>query len=938
MPDASLSHLHLRFDVFEVDEREARLTRQGQPLAVPPKVFGLLCELARRPNELVSKDELLDAIWGHRFVSESVLKSTISDLRTLLGDTVKQPRFIETVPRRGYRFIASAAVGPTAEPEIKLLPLIGRALELHSLQATWAEAVAGRRRIVWVAGEAGIGKTSLIERFVAGLGGDVTVAYGHCVEQHGAGEPYLPVLEALASLCRDDSTLPVLLRHVAPTWLVQMPWLASEAELAALRAQLAGVSPERMLRELGELLDRLSQERPLLLVTEDLHWSDQATLRLMDHIARRRSPARLMWLASFRLTDVLVEAHPLRALRHELKLHRLVDELVLDPFSEREVGDYLAARLPGHGSGDAAEALARALHARTDGLPLYLANVVDEAVARGEALTEARFGEQLPVPESLAGVIARQIEKLPAEHRALLEAASVCGVEFAAAVVAETLQRPLAWVNDQGDALAQGQQWLRVVGIEPLPDGTMQGRYAFRHALYRQVLYQGLGGAQRARLHGCIAAAMARGNSVAAAELALQFELALQPMAALSHYAEAARAVLRRFAPAQAMALIAHALSLLPVCPSGPERDRLELALLGSRIAAMQTLNLAAPEAQATYERVHALRAYWADATSGLDIELGWIQFTSGHYEHALAMALAADGEGGALRQVARCNLLGTTLSYMGRLDEARRHLEEGLAAREELGEQLDQARAVVDLEVSLRCRLGQTLAHLGDIDAAQAQIAMANERAARLGPFAQRLGLMFAGLLAIQRDDAQTALEAARALLHLADAQGVTQAEGPARWLLGWAKVRAGEAVEGHALIVAGDRCDHELGLQRGRSGVLGHAAAALLQAGRLPEAQAQLEQAMELAQRMGERLYLPDLLLLRARIAHASGRTAEAEDGLHAAWQEAEAQQANWWVQRVLQELSGWRELRRDEQRALAAARAAVRFTALPSVIITP
>jgi len=939
MPDAA--PLHLRFDAFEVDEREARLTRQGQPLAAAPKVFGLLCTLARRPNELLSKDELLDAIWGHRFVSDSVLKSTISDLRMLLGDDVKQPRFIETVARRGYRFIgtvATVATGAVAVPAAGLPPLIGRAEEQRHLHALWAEALGGRRRMAWIAGEAGIGKTSLIEHFMAGLGGDVTVAHGHCIEQHGAGEPYMPVLEALAALCRDDAGLPALLRQVAPTWLLQMPWLADETELAGLRAQLAGAGQERMLRELGELLDRLSRERPLLLVTEDLHWSDRATLRLMDHIARRRSPARLMWLASFRLVDILVDEHPLRALRHELKLHGLADEQVLDPFSEREVADYLAARQPRQAAGDATEALAQGLHAQTDGLPLYVANVVDEAIARDEVLTPARLGESMPVPESLAGVIGRQIERLPAEHRALLEAASVCGVEFGAATVAEALQRPLDWVNDRGDALARGQQWLKVGRVGYLPDGTVEGRYTFRHALYRQVLYQGLGGVRRARLHGSVAEALlrvhAQGGGVTAAELALQFELAGQPMSALRHYAEAAQAALRSFAPPEAMALVTHALSLLPACPGGPDRDRLELLLLGSRVAALQLQNLSAPEAQATYERVRALRAYWADATSGLDIELGWVEFSSGRYEQALAIAQAAHaengGEVGTLREVARCNLLGTTLSYMGRLDEACRHFETGLAAREGLGERLEQARGIVDMEVSLRCRLGQTLAHLGDIDAAKAQIAMANERAMRLGPFSQRLGLVFAGMLGIQLDDEQAVLAAAQALQGLVDAHSVTQAEGLAQWLLGWARTRAGAAAEGHALIVAGDRREsEEIGLQRGRPGVLGHAAAALALAGRLPEAQAQIEAALAMAQRWGERLYLPDLLVLRSRISHACGQAAEAEASALAAWREAESQQANWLVLKALLELAERRRLKRDELRALGVARAAIRCT---------
>jgi len=109
------SPVHLHFDEFELDEANALLLRRGQPVAVAPKPFDLLCALARQPATLLTKDALLDSVWGHQFVSESVLKTAISDLRTALGDNPREPRFIETVSRRGYRFIAVPA-DPAAPP------------------------------------------------------------------------------------------------------------------------------------------------------------------------------------------------------------------------------------------------------------------------------------------------------------------------------------------------------------------------------------------------------------------------------------------------------------------------------------------------------------------------------------------------------------------------------------------------------------------------------------------------------------------------------------------------------------------------------------------------------------------------------------------------------------------------------------------------------
>ena len=116
--------LKVRFDRFEIDEPEARLSDGGQPVHLAPKPFALLCALARAPHTLITKSALLDDVWGHQFVSESVLKTSISDLRAALQDDPKQPRYIETVSRRGYRFIGtvSEAAKPAARSDASRHP------------------------------------------------------------------------------------------------------------------------------------------------------------------------------------------------------------------------------------------------------------------------------------------------------------------------------------------------------------------------------------------------------------------------------------------------------------------------------------------------------------------------------------------------------------------------------------------------------------------------------------------------------------------------------------------------------------------------------------------------------------------------------------------------------------------------------------------------
>ncbi|MBX3636554.1 MAG: winged helix-turn-helix domain-containing protein, partial [Rubrivivax sp.] len=164
--------LRLAFGPFVLDGPGGRLLRDGAAVDLAPKPFAVLAHLAARPGVLVSKDELLDAVWGHRFVSDSVLKVAINTLRGALGEDAKAPRWIETVARRGYRFAALPAAGTepalAAEPmpAPTTPPLVGRADALQVLQQRWHEAAAGQRRLVAVAGDPGVGKSTLLRAFV----------------------------------------------------------------------------------------------------------------------------------------------------------------------------------------------------------------------------------------------------------------------------------------------------------------------------------------------------------------------------------------------------------------------------------------------------------------------------------------------------------------------------------------------------------------------------------------------------------------------------------------------------------------------------------------------------------------------------------------------------------------------------------------------------
>jgi len=254
----------IEFDSFRLDLEEGLLRRDGDPLRLRPKSYEVLCHLARHAGRLVSKDELLAAVWPGVTVTEATLTTSIRELRVALGDAARAPRYIETVHGRGFRFLATLrAPAPVEGPRAahgRLL--VGRDAELDTLRACLNTARGGSRQVVFVTGEAGIGKTSLVDAFLAPLVADGRVALGRgqCVEGHGLHEPYMPVLEAIADAgrgtCRD--VLAAALHRHAPQWLAHLPALRAAAETPA---SPRGDTGRHVPRLLADALDAFAATR-----------------------------------------------------------------------------------------------------------------------------------------------------------------------------------------------------------------------------------------------------------------------------------------------------------------------------------------------------------------------------------------------------------------------------------------------------------------------------------------------------------------------------------------------------------------------------------------------------------------------------------------------------------------------------------------------------
>jgi predicted ATPase len=585
----------LWFGPFRFDPLDKRVWRGHDAVPLTRKAFDVLHELIQHPGRLVTKRELLDDVWQGVHVGDAVLKVCVREIRRALGDAAHAPRFVETVHGRGYRFIASlereASAGAVSSHRS---PFVGRQAELERLRAALDRARRGHRQLVFVTGEPGIGKTSLVDAFLDEASADsVTISKGHCLEHAGAGEAYLPVLEALGRLCRapGGERIVAALRKYAPTWLVQMPFLVTPPDQWHLTREMLGTTRDRMLREITEALEALTAETPLILVLEDLHWSDHATADFIGWLLRGHGPGQLLLVGTYRPADVQARQHPLRVVVHGPRSPQVCEELALDFLSVAAVGDFLKARFPGHRF---PETLPRLIHSRTEGNPLFMAAAVDSLVSRRTIVPVAGGWElrlpaaetEIGTPDSLRSMLEEQIDRLSSADQRLLEVASVAGVEFAADAVATLGGMASALAEERCERLARRRQFLRSAGLAELPNGTVISRYAFIHALYQQAFYQRVPAGRRARLHRRLGEygehVYGDGAIDRASELAVHFERGGVHLRAIHYLRQAAENALRRYANREAIAYLTRADELWARVPE-PDRSRLRVVVLERR-------------------------------------------------------------------------------------------------------------------------------------------------------------------------------------------------------------------------------------------------------------------------------------------------------------------------------------------------------------------
>lgn len=695
------------FGDFLIDVEAFELSKSGQPISVEPQVFEVLSHLIANRERVVSRQELLDAVWGTSFISDGALATRIKDARRAVGDDGRSQHVIRTVHGRGYRFVAEISAVPIeAAPPLEAPrrpsqapatsgPGGARSDERLRLEEEFAAAADGARRVLFVSGDAGIGKSTLIGAFERGLGDDVVIGRGQCLEQRDGGEAYMPLLESLSRMARgsDGDAIVASLRQAAPTWIAQLPWLTEEGE--ADDSAVSGATPQRMLRELAEAIETVAQTRTVVLVLEDLHWADPSTIDALQMLARRPEAARLLILGTIRTSDVASQDHPVHATVRELVARGYASELPLEALGDGDFRRLIDERVPG--AAESAD-LVSLLMDRTDGNPLFATSLLDELLAVGQlaqhdgvwALSTSA-DEPAAIPESIRQLVEIQLTRLEESDHEILEAAAVLGAPVTAEAIAAIVDGTTDAIDRRLTSLARNRLFLGRAGLHEWPDGGVEDRYEFVHSLYREILEARISTGRRVRMHQAAGISLrdryGAETEAHADDLARHFVLGRDAERAIPMLIVAAERALMRSAHREGRTAVELALTLLDGIGSEDERDQYETTLQSMRGTAVIALEgWAAPDLEQAYARALELCDARGDHELIGDILYGLAAAYEYRGDFDMTQELLIRRFPGRLESTAYQSLyhelLACSLFHQGSFQEALDHAEAGIVGQ----------------------------------------------------------------------------------------------------------------------------------------------------------------------------------------------------------------------------------------------------------------
>jgi eukaryotic-like serine/threonine-protein kinase len=563
----------LRFGPFILDAGRCELHKAGRPVRMERKVFDLLHYLIEHRGRIVTNQELLDQIWVGTKVSVASVRRVATLLRTALEDDPRQPRWIATVHGRGYRFIGEIDPEPTrrqltssSADDYRHL-LVGRQAEQRLMEEAVESATAGASSLLLVEGEAGIGKSRLLQWCA-----DQAATHGArallsaCREEEGA-----PPLWPWIQISRKIATFPEARflgesgRHVAPALARLFP----ELQVFAREQEPARASDPRALRfqayeGMLDFLRALSARRPLVLLFDDLHRADASSIALLEFLISQGTDLQVLFVCSMRPEGASVLASIAGGPRCRI--------VSLKGLAEEHVRTLVEAAAPNLAS----ERLAAQIWRQTGGNPFFILSL-----AATPDLMDASGSLAKALPVTVRSAIEQQCRTLSLDALAAMRAAAVLGREFSATLLAEVLDQ------SQSAVLAALDEALRARLLQEDPERTLHYRYV--HLLVRDALYQGLGSHARSQLHWRVGAVLEARYSEAAdraAELAYHFSAAGSRAgmeSAIRYHSHAGAVAAARFDYSASILHYREALQLLESLPDADPRQRCDLLLAQAR-------------------------------------------------------------------------------------------------------------------------------------------------------------------------------------------------------------------------------------------------------------------------------------------------------------------------------------------------------------------
>ncbi|MGH7779428.1 MAG: ATP-binding protein [Candidatus Binataceae bacterium] len=638
-----------RFGEFELDRSAYRLRRKGRPVILERIPLDLLFLLAERRGSLVTRQEILERVWGKDVFLDidSAINTAVRKIRLALHDDADSPRFIETVLAKGYRFVpavreTSSTGQGTSRPRPPRTLLAGREREMAGLRTALEDAASGGGRLILISGEPGIGKTRLADEVAAlARAKGMAVLIGRCSDDEQR-VPFLPFVEMLESI----------VDHASGGYELRTMFGEQGGELTRLLPKLQTLVPEYLpRRDLGaaesrrylfncfcDFVRHQTFERSAQMLVEDLHWADESTLSLLDHLIQRLVDTPMLVVGTYRDSDLDVAGGLARYLENFLR-RRMVAHVRLKSLPSKDV-----ARMLHNLSGQKPPAeVTETIIAESKGNPFLIEELFRHLEEEGRLYDSAgKFRQRLEIaeqeaPRSVQLIVTRRLERLSSKTQKMLATAAVIGRMFSFEILRGASET-------DPDAILQCVEEAEKSGLISAAEESPELRFEFSHELTRQAVIAGMSVGRRQALHLKVAQAIESIYPLAIddhlAELAHHYGRGGDRAGAIDFLRRAGEQAIGRAMYAEAESHFAAALDEVMAMPESPDRDERELRVRSAYAQAMAVnRGYGALEILDMSSRAHALAGKTGNLTE--QVQQLWVEAGCAEVRGNLAAAAA---------------------------------------------------------------------------------------------------------------------------------------------------------------------------------------------------------------------------------------------------------------------------------------------------------